>query len=307
MKAIRTLAVVLAAWIFWAVLFFAPIPFLPRTNFWGLITAAVCLFVMPSVALKATGEWRDHGRVKASESKIPGELLGFARHVPFSDDGVGVTFRIVKGQWGPKFMWVFDTGMAADNLMVTMWVKEELAKIETELGLPVTFRHATPEGRAELDQRDRERQAEVAAKVAAEYPTLAELQTAAEAGHDFAVLRAWGRSGTPVTDPEQLVVGQYYYLGYDIGRYSGSFKGQRWKGTEFENEVDDNEEGTYFTFTVAQSTGGGDARYSAGEVTEISDGNAAVYAPSVSQLEAARVFEAWRAAYLESEERGRAK
>ncbi|MGW2891882.1 hypothetical protein ACWDDN_42575 [Streptomyces griseoruber] len=307
MKVIRTLAVVLAAWIFWAVLFFAPIPFLPRTNFWGLVTAAVCFFVMPSAALKATQEWRDHGRVKAPKSKIPAGLLGFERHVPFSDDGVGVTFQIVKGQRGPQFVWFFDTGMTPDNLMVTYWVNEELAKIETELGLPVTFRHATPEGRAELDRRDRERQAEIAAKVAAAYPTLAELQTAAEEGRDFAVLRAWGRSGTPVTDPEQLVVGRYYYLGYDIGRYSGSFEGRRWKGTEFENDEDDNEEGTWFTFTVAQSTVGGDARYSAAEVTEISDGVATVYAPAVSQQEAARVFDAWRAAHVESEARRRTK
>ncbi|MGW5434257.1 hypothetical protein ACWET9_45190 [Streptomyces sp. NPDC004059] len=228
--------------------------------------------------------------------------------MPFSDDGGGVTFRIVNGQRGPQFMWFFDTGMNPDNLMVTMWVKEELAKIELELGLPVTFRHATPEGRAELRERDQERQAGIAAKVATEYPTLAELQTAAEAGRDFAVLRAWGHSRTlVVTDPDQLVVGRYYYLGYDIGRYSGSFEGRRWKGTEFENDEGDNEEGTWFPFTAAQSTGSGDTRYSADEVTETSDGVATVDAPAVSQQEADRVFEAWRAAHVENKARRRAK
>ncbi|MFF4693619.1 hypothetical protein [Streptomyces sp. NPDC001307] len=85
-----------------------------------------------------------------------------------------------------------------------------------------------------------------------------------------------------------LVVGRYYYLGYDIGRYSGSFEGRRWKDAEFENDEGDNEEGTWFTFTAAQSTGSGDARYSADEVTGTSDGVATVYAPAVSQQEAAR-------------------
>jgi hypothetical protein len=117
MKAIRTLAVVLAAWIFWATFFFAPIPFLQQTKFWGLITAAVCFFVMPSVALKATQGWRDRDRAKAPKSKIPAELLGFERHVPFRDDGGGGTFGIVNGQRGPQFMWFFDTGMNSDNLM----------------------------------------------------------------------------------------------------------------------------------------------------------------------------------------------
>jgi hypothetical protein len=116
-----------------------------------------------------------------------------------------------------------------------------------------------------------------------------------------------GHSGAPVTDPDQLVVRRYYYLGYDVGRYSGSLEGRRWKGTEFENDEGDNEEGTWFTFTAAQSTGSGDARYGADEVMETSDGVATVYAAAVSQQEAARVFEAWRAAYVENEARCRAK
>lgn len=84
-------------------------------------------------------------------------------------------------------------------------------------------------------------------------------------------------------------------------------EGRRWKGAEFENDEGDNEEGTWFTFTAAQSTGSGDARYSADEVTGTSDGVATVYAPAVSQREAARVFEAWRAAHVENEACRRAK
>jgi hypothetical protein len=290
-KAIRTLAVVLATWIFWAVLFFAPIPFLPRTNFLGLITAAVCFFVMPSGALKATREWRDHGRVKAPQSKIPAALLGFQRHVALGDDGMGLTFRIVKGPGGPRFMWFFDPGIDSDTLMTTIRVKEELAKIETELGLPVTFRHVTAEGREERRQRDRERQAETAARAAAERPTLSQLQTAAEAGEDLAALRAWGHAGSPVTDPEELVVGRYYYLGGDVAKYTGS-----------------NEEGTWFTFSPAQGAGGGTARYRADELKEVcDDGTATIYAPAVPKKEAARVFQAFRAAHVEREARQRTR
>ncbi|GAA3079025.1 hypothetical protein [Streptomyces glomeratus] len=292
-RAARTLLVLAVSWAAWAVLFFAPIPYVPKTSFFGYITAIFAFFAIPAIALKQTRTWRDGGQGQAHPSPIPPRLLGFSRHVPLLDDGRGVTYRITKGARGPQFSWWFDHGVPADDLMITIKVKEHLTRIETELGLPVTFPYLTPAGKEEARKRAEREQ-----------PTLEQLQEAAASGDALAKLRLWGRTGEAVTDADQLKIDTYYHLGFDIGRYVRNFEGRQWEGTQFEDDEDNNEHGTWHVFDVAESTTHEGARIGSDEIrTSAAEGSPSLRTIPASQEEAASVHKAQRAAHLAWEAR----
>ena len=140
MKALRTLLVLIAVWGAWFVFFFV----IPGVTFGGLISAAVTFFVFPIVALRQSKNWREAPR-KAT-SVIPVSLLGFERHVPFTDDGAGATFHIIRSPSGPAFHWTFDAALGRSSLVLMNLAGEALAEIEEELGLPVSFPHSTALG-----------------------------------------------------------------------------------------------------------------------------------------------------------------
>lgn len=229
-------------------------------------------------------------------SSIPDRLLGFTRHVPMLDDGRGVTYTITRGSRGrPEFRWSFDDGVPADELMNSILAQEHLASIETELGLPVTFPHATPEGRAAARR-----------KAADHRPTVEALAKAADRGDRLALFQLWGRTGKPVSDPAQLEVGTYYHLGFDLGRYSGCFAGRKWQGTEFEDDEDDNESGTWYEFDVAASTMTAGARLSGDDMHDSAPTDSpAVRVIPATQQEAARMYRERHEAHVAWEARRR--
>ncbi|MGW0822562.1 hypothetical protein [Streptomyces sp. NPDC002845] len=292
-RAVRTLLVLTASWAAWAVLFFAPIPYVPKSSFFGYITAFFTFFAFPVIALKETKTWRDGGQGQVPPSPIPKRLLGFRRHAPLLDDGRGVTYLITKGAHGPKFSWWYDHGVPADDMMITILAKEHLTRIETELGLPVTFPYLTPAGKEEARKRAEREQ-----------PTLEELQETAADGDAPAKFRLWGRTGEAVTDAAQLEVGTYYHLGFDIGRYARSFEGRQWEGTEFQDDEDNNEHGTWHVFDVAESTTQEGARIGSDEIrTSAAEGSPCMRTIPVSQQEADSVHAALRTAHLAWEAR----
>lgn len=287
-RAARTLLVLAVSWATWAILFFTPIPYVSKTSFFGYITAFFAFSAIPAIALKETKKWRDGGQGQVLPSPIPSRLLGFRRHVPLLDDGRGVTYRITKGARGPEFRWRFDHGVPADDLMITIMANEHLTRIETELGLPVTFPHLTPAGKEEARKRAEREQ-----------PTLEQLQEAAASGDALAKLRLWGRTGEAVTDADQLKIGTYYHLGFDIGRYVRSFEGRQWEGTQFQDDEDNNEHGTWHVFDVAESTTQEGARIGGDEIrTSAAEGSPSVRTIPVSQEEAASVHKALRTSHL---------
>ncbi|WP_395297283.1 hypothetical protein ACF9IK_30495 [Kitasatospora hibisci] len=296
-KAARSLLVLVGAWAAWALLFFAPIPFMPETSGWGVISALIAFFALPAIALKQTAAWREGGPPQTPSSGVPSRLLGFSRHVPLLSDGRGVTYRITKGPHGPRFTWSFDAGVNADDLSITILAKENLARIEAELGLPISFPHTTPEGRAEAKRRSD-----------ATRPSVEQLEEAAAGGDQRARFQLWGRVGTPITDESQLKVGTYYHLGFDIGRYIGSFEGCKWLGTEFENDEDDNPPGIWHEFEVAESTMKGGARYQADEIaSRAAEEDPLVRVIPAPQDVAERAYQDRHAAHLAWEARRRSR
>ncbi|MBB5929337.1 hypothetical protein [Streptomyces echinatus] len=288
-KFARTTLILISAWTFWGILFFAPIPFLPTTSFLGLITAFFTFFALPAFALKETKEWREGGASRGAKSAIPRHLIGFSRHVDLLKDGRGVTYQVAKGPHGPRFTWRFDPGVPANDLMITVLVQEELGRIENELGLPVTFPHATPEGREAARQR-----------AEASRPSVEQLREAAADGDARALERLWSKTGKPITDAAQLKAGTYYHLGYDIGRYVRSFEGRMWEGTEFDDLNDEeNGYGTWHVFATAETTRSEGSRVSTEQIrTSAAGGDPDVRLIPASQDEAVRVFEELHVAYV---------
>ncbi|MFI7178935.1 hypothetical protein [Streptomyces spororaveus] len=296
-KAARSLLVLVGAIAVWAVLFFAPIPFMPETSGFGVISALIAFFALPAFALKQTTAWREGGPAQTPSSGVPSRLLGFSRHVPLLSDGRGVTYRIAKGPHGPRFTWSFDAGVQADDLSITTLVRENRARIEAELGLPISFPNATPEGSAEVRRRSE-----------ASRPSVEQLEEAAAGGDQRAMFQLWGRTGTPVTDESQLKVGTYYHLGFDIGRYIGSFEGCKWLGTEFEDAEDGNMPGIWHEFEVAESTMKAGARYQADEIASgAAEGDPLVRLIPASQDAAERAYRDRHAAHLAWEARRRSR
>ncbi|UGQ13617.1 hypothetical protein LO772_08450 [Yinghuangia sp. ASG 101] len=227
-------------------------------------------------------------------SEIPDRLLGFTRHVPLLDNGSGVTYTIIRGSRGrPEFRWYFDDGIPADNLMSTILAQEHLANIETELGLPVSFPHATPEGRAAARRKAEDHRRTVEA-----------LEEAADRGDRQALFQLWGRTGEPVSDPAQLEVGTYYHLGFDLGLYSGCFEGHKWRGTPSEDDEDDNEFGAWYEFDPAESTVAAGVRLSADDIRGSADtGSPALRSLPASQQEAARMYHERHEAHIAADAR----
>jgi hypothetical protein len=172
--------------------------------------------------------------------------------LPLAPDGKGAFFKLIRRIDGSTtWTWDYDSGLI-DNLSTFMNVHEAITKLEMELGLPLTWPDLHPDAKRKFAEAEPEREAEQAQrdKEIAKNPDW-------ESRYDRAALvRVWAANGTEVS-PEELIVGEYYHVGFDIGIYRRKFQGHQWDGyPEFSDDPGDFD--TWFVFENAEGEGNGD-------------------------------------------------
>ncbi len=221
------------------------------------------------------------------------------RHVELHSDGKGATFelRIVDGS--PKWSWSYDPGIP-DDLNTTMATEAAIAEMERERGLPLTFPYLDPDRERE-DEEEEEPETEEERE-----QRLADLLRGAAEGQPSALRALWYETGTPVTNPDELVEGTIYCVPCDLAIYRGSFIGRKFEGTpslDHEPGVDE-----WFTFESAQRTApwdiGKDGTRTKREdfpSPQPLDGEATAVLPPAPQEDVRTAFDELRADHLEWE------
>jgi hypothetical protein len=75
----------------------------------------------------------------------------FVRHVAFQSDGKGATFELHKLGDRAEWIWTLDVGLDPDLALFS--TPYELAKLEKELGMPITYPFADPDRRSDDEGR----------------------------------------------------------------------------------------------------------------------------------------------------------
>ena len=172
--------------------------------------------------------------------------------MPLSPDGKGAFFKLVqKSDGSTTWMWDYDSGLV-DNINTWMNVHEAITKLEMELGLPLTWPDLHPDAKKKSASEQPTREAEQALKdkEIAKNPDWSSRYDRA------ALVRVWAAGGSEVP-PSELIVGEYYYVGFDIGIYKRKFDGFQWDGyPEFAD--DPGEFATWYVFENAEGEGNGE-------------------------------------------------
>lgn len=213
------------------------------------------------------------------------DVVIFERHVAFTPDGRGATFRRILDRKGiERWSWTYDLGVP-DNLQRMIATEMAVTLLEKELRLPLTWPMWDPDAPQETytEPSDDERRAS------------AEEALRSDPANLHAITRLWDLDGV-VVQPEELVVGDVYSFGYDIGIYRRSFVGHMLDGyPEFADDPGDYDE--WFAFESSQSTDGDGSRFSREDWT--------VKRISAPQVEAMRVFTGLREQHLARSRRRR--
>lgn len=174
------------------------------------------------------------------------ESVLFRRHMPLAPDGKGAFFKLVKKSDGSTtWMWDYDSGLV-DNINTWMSVHEAITKLEMELGLPLTWPDLHPDAKKKsaAEQPIREAEQALKDKEIAKNPDWSSRYDRA------ALVRVWAAGGSEVP-PSELIIGEYYYVGFDIGIYKRKFDGFQWDGyPEFDD--DPGEFATWYVFENAE-------------------------------------------------------
>lgn len=180
------------------------------------------------------------------------ESVIFRRHMSLSSDGKGALFSLVrKSDGSTNWLWEYDSGLA-NNLNTFMSVHEAITKLEMELGMPLTWPDLHPNAKKKFAEAQPAREAEQAQidKEIAKNPDWDSSYGRA------ALIRVWASKGKEVK-PSELVVGNYYHVGFDIGIYKRKFDGNQWDGyPEFAD--DPGEFDTWYVFENADGEVGGE-------------------------------------------------
>lgn len=209
----------------------------------------------------------------------------FARHISLTRDGKGATFemRMIDGR--PDWRWTYDSE-TPDNSFTMIATEQAITEMEVELGLPLTF---SKRGTSRSKVGDGGKR------------SLVELERAAAEGDDVAQVQHWFATGVPVHTADELAVGTFYCLAFDLARYERSFTGRRWEG--FPDLDDEPEVALWHAFEPAEasrdSLGKAGVRYRDSDVR--SRAKTSVVVPRATQAEVERVFDRRRAAHLEWE------
>ncbi len=212
------------------------------------------------------------------------ETILFRKHMPLSNDGSGAFFKLVQKSDGSKnWTWDYDSGLV-DDLNTWMNVHEAITKLEISLGLPLTWPHLHPDAKEKFAEEQPQREAEqkVIDREIAKNPNW-------NSRYDRAALvRVWAKDGVEVA-PNDLKVGKYYYVGFDIGIYKRKFNGHQWDG--YPEFIDDpGEIDTWYVFENAEGEQNG-------EGVRVSASDLGIKTLAANEDEIHKMFELIRANY----------
>jgi len=179
------------------------------------------------------------------------ERVVFHRHVAMDKDGRGASFSLLSDSHGnTKWTWRYDSGLA-DNLHTYMKTQEALTALEIELGMPLTFPFLHPDAKKESQEQLKQSEEAESRSRKLRDKEIANAPDLSKKAHRDALLRVWAEKGGDVS-PDELVLGNFYYMGYDMGKYVRTFQGHQWDG--FPEFADDpGEFDTWYVFENSDS------------------------------------------------------